>query len=77
MKQFFLIMEPSGADLAEVTKLIEAGKCRPIVDSVWPLERFQYGYQRLERGQTRGKVIFDLTMNTPKVDVQELCTMYR
>ncbi|EED19671.1 zinc-binding oxidoreductase, putative [Talaromyces stipitatus ATCC 10500] len=66
VKDLFFIMEPSGADLAEVTKLIEEGKCRPIVDSVWPLEHFQQGYQRMENGQTRGKVIFDLMMNTPK-----------
>ncbi|EEA27243.1 hypothetical protein TMatcc_004474 [Talaromyces marneffei ATCC 18224] len=66
VKDLFFIMKPSGADLAEVTKLIEQGKCRPIVDSVWPLENFKYGYQRLESGQTRGKVIFDLMVNTPK-----------
>ncbi|GAM39483.1 hypothetical protein EIK77_009733 [Talaromyces pinophilus] len=67
VKDLFFIMEPSGADLAEVTKLIEQGKCRPIVDSVWPLEHFQYGYQRVESGTTRGKVVFDLMMNTRKV----------
>lgn len=67
VKDLFFFMEPSGANLAEVTKLIEQGKCRPIVDSVWPLEHFQYGYQRVESGQARGRVVFDLMMNTPKV----------
>jgi hypothetical protein len=36
------------------------------VDSVWPLEQFQYGYQRLDSGHARGKVIFDLLINTAK-----------
>jgi NADPH:quinone reductase-like Zn-dependent oxidoreductase len=66
VKDIFFIMEPCGTDLARITKLIEEGKCRPIVDSVWPLEQFQYGYQRLDSGHARGKVIFDLLMNTAK-----------
>lgn len=67
VKDLFFIMEPSGADLAEITKLIESGKCRPIVDSVWPLEQFRNAYQRLDSGHARGKVVFDLLMNTPKL----------
>jgi NADPH:quinone reductase-like Zn-dependent oxidoreductase len=66
VKDLFFIMEPSGADLAEITKLIEKGRCRPIVDSVWPLEQFQHAYQRVDGGHARGKIIFDLLLNTPK-----------
>ena len=65
-KDIFFIMEPSGADLAEITKLIEAGKCWPVVDSIWPLEQFQAAYERLGSGHTRGKVVFDLSLNTRK-----------
>lgn len=66
VKDHFFIMDPSGADLAEITKLIEKGKCRPIVDSVWPLEQFKNAYERLDSGHARGKVIFDLLLNTQK-----------
>jgi NADPH:quinone reductase-like Zn-dependent oxidoreductase len=66
VKDLFFIMEPSGADLAEITKLIDKGKCRPIVDSVWPLEQFQNAYERLDSGHARGKVVFDLLLNTQK-----------
>lgn len=66
-RDLFWIMEPSGADLTEITKLIEAGKCRPVVDSVWPLEQFRSAYQRLESGHARGKIVFDILMNTAKL----------
>ncbi|KAL3470558.1 zinc-binding dehydrogenase-domain-containing protein [Aspergillus californicus] len=62
----FFIMSPSGKDLEEVTKLIEAGECWPVVDSVWALEQFEHGYARLDSGHARGKVVFDLTLNVPK-----------
>ncbi|KAJ6084403.1 hypothetical protein N7486_011203 [Penicillium sp. IBT 16267x] len=66
VKDLFFIMDPSGADLADITKLIDKGKCRPIVDSVWPLEQFQNAYERLDSGHARGKVVFDLLLNTQK-----------
>ncbi|KAJ5612665.1 hypothetical protein N7510_005859 [Penicillium lagena] len=66
VKDLFFIMEPSGADLAEITKLMDKGKCRPVVDSVWPLEQFKNAYERLESGHARGKVIFDMLLNTEK-----------
>ncbi|KAL2822880.1 putative zinc-binding oxidoreductase [Aspergillus granulosus] len=62
----FFIMKPSGKDLEQITKLVEAGKASPVVDSVWPLEQFEHGYARLESGHARGKVVFDLTLNVPK-----------
>jgi NADPH:quinone reductase-like Zn-dependent oxidoreductase len=62
----FFIMTPSGKDLEEITKLVEAGKAWPIVDSVWSLEQFEHAYARLESGHARGKVVFDLTLNVRK-----------
>ncbi|KAL4973117.1 zinc-binding dehydrogenase-domain-containing protein [Aspergillus desertorum] len=62
----FFIMAPSGKDLQQVTKLVEEGKCWPVVDSVWSLEQFEPGYERLESGHARGKVVFDLMLNVRK-----------
>lgn len=67
VRDLFWIMEPSGADLMEISKLIDAGKCRPVVDSVWPLEQFRSAYERLDSGHARGKVVFDLLMNTTRL----------
>jgi NADPH:quinone reductase-like Zn-dependent oxidoreductase len=42
---------------------VEEGKCRGVVDSVWPLEQFEDAFQRLDEGHARGKIIFDLSLN--------------
>ncbi|KAL4782155.1 hypothetical protein BJX76DRAFT_369371 [Aspergillus varians] len=57
---------PNVTDLQEITKLVEVGKCSPVVDSIWPLEQFEHGFARLESGHARGKVVFDLMLNVRK-----------
>ncbi|KAK4639841.1 hypothetical protein QC761_701380 [Podospora bellae-mahoneyi] len=53
----FFIVEPLGEDLTEIGQLIEAGKVRPTVDSVWSFEEYGAAFERLESGQTTGKVV--------------------
>ena len=53
----WFIVRPNGAALAEVTTLIEKGRCRPVVDSVYALEDFAEAFERLEGGHAKGKVI--------------------
>ncbi|KAK9319416.1 hypothetical protein V1517DRAFT_332638 [Lipomyces orientalis] len=60
VRDIFFIMQPNGKHLEEITKLVEQGKCRPLVDSVWPLEQFQEAFKRLDTGHVRGKVILEL-----------------
>ncbi len=43
--------------LDEVTKLVEAGKMRSIVDQRFPLERLADAYRHAERGRLRGTVV--------------------
>ncbi|KAI9039414.1 NADP-dependent oxidoreductase [Aspergillus affinis] len=66
VKEIFFIMKPRRSDLEEITKLVETGKCRPLVDSVWPLEQFQEAFDRLGSGHARGKVVLDLKLNSPR-----------
>ncbi|OGM47909.1 zinc-binding oxidoreductase [Aspergillus bombycis] len=63
VKSLFFIMEPKREHLEAITKLVEAGKCRPAVDSIWPLELFEEAFARLDGGHARGKIILDLTLN--------------
>lgn len=71
VKEVFFIMEPSRERLEGVTKLVNEGRCRSVVDSVWPLEQFEMVYRRLGGGafdrsvggHTRGKIIMDLRLN--------------
>lgn len=53
----WFIVEPSGAQLGEVTALLEEGKCRAVVDSVYELEEYEEAFARLEGGHARGKVV--------------------
>ena len=56
-KAEFFIMEPIGWQLQEVAELLEAGKARAVVDSVWSLDQFKEAFAKLEGGHARGKVI--------------------
>ncbi|OJJ66098.1 hypothetical protein ASPBRDRAFT_164088 [Aspergillus brasiliensis CBS 101740] len=62
-KDAFFIMSPSSQQLEAITRLIEDGKCRPLVDSVWPLEQFRSAFSRLDEGHARGKIVFDMSLN--------------
>ena len=53
----FFIMEPKGWQLREVAELVESGKAKAIVDSVWKMEEFKDAFAKLESGHARGKVI--------------------
>ncbi|KIW63427.1 hypothetical protein PV04_10267 [Phialophora macrospora] len=56
----FFVMHPSGEQLGEITRLLELGKVRPVVDSVYGLEEFEEAFDRLRGGRTRGKVVLSV-----------------
>jgi NADPH:quinone reductase-like Zn-dependent oxidoreductase len=56
----FFIMTPDGWQLDEVAKLIEDGKAKPIVDSIYPFEEAEKAFDIVEGGHARGKVIIKL-----------------
>jgi NADPH:quinone reductase-like Zn-dependent oxidoreductase len=59
-KSLFFVMEPDGAQLRQVTALIEGGFGKPALDEVFPFDRFQEAFERVDGGKTRGKVVLDL-----------------
>ncbi|KAJ5767285.1 uncharacterized protein N7511_004901 [Penicillium nucicola] len=63
VKDVFFVMQPVSRQLEEITKLVEAGLCRGMVDSVWPLEQFGEAFKRLDGGHAKGKIVFDLELN--------------
>ncbi len=51
---------PNGNELAEITKLIEAGKIKPIVTEVLPLTDAVKASQQAETHHTRGKIVLKI-----------------
>jgi NADPH:quinone reductase-like Zn-dependent oxidoreductase len=53
-------VKPDGNELAEITKLIEAGKIKPIVSQVVPLTDAVKAMQQAETHHTRGKLVLKI-----------------
>lgn len=60
-KSVFFIVEPLGSNLAEIGELIEAGRVRPTVDSVWEFDDYEKAFERLESGHAKGKIIIKVS----------------
>jgi NADPH:quinone reductase-like Zn-dependent oxidoreductase len=56
----FLFMHASGAQLDEITKLIDTGVLRPIVDRTYPFDEAQRALAHVEGGRTKGKVVITI-----------------
>jgi NADPH:quinone reductase-like Zn-dependent oxidoreductase len=53
----FFIVEPNGAELEELVRMVDRGILRPSVDSVFPLEDASAAYERSLLPGKRGKVV--------------------
>lgn len=53
----FLFMRAEGSQLGEITKLIEAGIIKPVIDKVFPFEQTNEALTYVETGRSRGKVV--------------------
>ncbi len=51
---------PDGNELAEITKLIESGKIKPVVGQVMPLAEAVKASQQAETHHTRGKIVLKI-----------------
>ena len=59
-KGLFLLVEPSRPQLNELSRLIDAGTVRPIVEAVLPLDRAREAYERGISGHPRGKLVLSV-----------------
>ena len=53
----FLFVHPDGRQLAEIGKLLETGRIRPVIDKVFPFDQAKEALAYLEKGRARGKVV--------------------
>ena len=57
----FLFMRADGAQLSEITSLVEAGAIRPAVDRVFPFDDTAAAVDHVGSGRARGKVVVSIT----------------
>lgn len=50
-------VKPRGGDLEKITALVEAGKIRPVIEHVFPLEEIAEAHRLSETGHVRGKIV--------------------
>jgi NADPH:quinone reductase-like Zn-dependent oxidoreductase len=48
---------PSGAQLAEIAKMIDSGKLAPIIDRILPLSEARRAHELSQSGHVRGKIV--------------------
>jgi NADPH:quinone reductase-like Zn-dependent oxidoreductase len=56
----FLFTRASGAQLGEITKLIDSGVLRPIVDRTYPFDQAPQALAHVEGRRSKGKVVFTM-----------------
>lgn len=56
----FLFMKANGAQLQEITRLIDAGVIRPVIDKVFPFSSTNEALTYVEAGRAKGKVVIKL-----------------
>jgi NADPH:quinone reductase-like Zn-dependent oxidoreductase len=53
----FVAGHPSGAQLAEIAKLIDSGELKPVIDRILPLSEVQRAHELSQSGHTHGKIV--------------------
>ena len=53
-------MKANGRQLREITRLIEAGAIRPVLDRTFPFEATNEALAYVEAGRAKGKVVVKL-----------------
>lgn len=56
----FLFMTANGHQLREITRLIESGAIRPVIDRVFPFESTNEALAYVEAGRAKGKVVIKI-----------------
>ena len=57
VRPVWFIVEPNREQLIQIGALIDAGRIRPIIETVLPLSQARQAYEQGARGHTRGKIV--------------------
>ena len=53
----FLFMRANGAQLTQISQLIESGNLRPVTDKVFPFDQIAEAFDYMSKGRAKGKVV--------------------
>ncbi|MNY52866.1 hypothetical protein D3C86_1885760 [compost metagenome] len=53
-------MKANGKQLAEITKVIESGIIKPVIDKVFPFQNTNEAVKYVESGRAKGKVVIKM-----------------
>ena len=54
-------VQPDGAQLGEIAKLIDSAKLKPVIDRILPLREARRAHELSQSGHVRGKIVLSLT----------------
>ena len=57
MRGMMCSVQPDGAQLGEIAKLIDSAKLKPVIDRILPLREAQRAHELSQRGHVRGKIV--------------------
>jgi len=57
VRSAFMSVHPSSAQLSKIAKLVDAGKLKPVVETVLPLSDARRAHELNETGHARGKTV--------------------
>ncbi len=57
VRPVWFVVEPNRAHLIQIGALIDAGRIRPIIETVLPLSQARQAYEQGAKGHTRGKIV--------------------
>ena len=60
VRGLFFIVEAEEKQLDRIGELVEAGRVKAVVDSVYPLDEYREAFGKIERGRLTGKVVLRL-----------------
>jgi NADPH:quinone reductase-like Zn-dependent oxidoreductase len=56
----FCFVQPNAAQLGEIATLIDAGKIKVLIDSVYRLDEVAQAHQKSEAGHAQGKIVIQV-----------------
>ena len=62
----FHFMHADGDQLAKIAALVDAGKLKPVIESVFPFDEAPAAMARVKTGRVRGKVVIDIEASSAR-----------